>query len=242
VTETREQALADYEVWLEREPLAVNPRRAYLLQIRHYGAYLAIRSAKERDPLSHPFARDDAVRDDKIHLKTEGKAKPTSVNLALAALAHVSLFLGLDRARVKREDLLQPSPRALKPEDQQAFLRAVERTSSGRDQAIASLLFSTGVRLGECAALKRDDVRSSARKGTVIVRSGKGATYREVPLNAQVREALSRWHKERLQQVPQLCQPALFLNRKGQRLSTRAIDRVIGQLGQEANLDLSAHG
>ena len=46
--------------------------------------------------------------------------------------------------------------------------------TSPRDQAIARLLFYTGLRLGECAALNVDDVRFSARKGLVIVRSGKG--------------------------------------------------------------------
>src|SRR5437660_1514818 len=141
VAKTFEHVLADYQGWLERQPLAENTRRAYLLQVRLYGAYLETRSAKDGDPLQHPFARDYAVRDYKSYLKTQGKAKPTSVNLALAAIDHFYLYLGLDRPRVKREDLPQQSPRALKPEEQKAFLRAVERASSVRDQAIASLLF-----------------------------------------------------------------------------------------------------
>jgi hypothetical protein len=36
---------------------------------------------------------------------------------------------------------------------------------------------------------KLDDVRVSARKGVLIIRSGKGDTYR----NAEVREALRIW-------------------------------------------------
>src|SRR5437763_8949135 len=139
-----------------------------------------------------------------MYLKTQGKAKPTSVNLALAAIDHFYLFLGLDRPRVKREDLPEQAPRALKPEEQKAFLRAVERISSVRDQAIAQLLFYTGLLLGECAALNVDDVRVSARKGVVIVRSGKGETYREVPLNAEVREVLKVWLKERAKRFPQI--------------------------------------
>jgi integrase/recombinase XerC len=110
-----------------------------------------------------------------------------------------------------------------------------------RDQAIARLLFYTGLRLGECAALNVDDVRLSARKGLVIVRSGKGDIYREVPLNADVREALRTWLKERTRRFPQICEPALFLNLKGRRLSTRAIDLVLRQLGREAKVELSAH-
>ncbi len=241
MTEDLERQLAAYEVWLARQPLASNTRRAYLLQVRQYGAYLTTQPSQYGDPLYDPFARDYAVRDYKTYRKTQGKVKPASVNLALAAIDHFYLFLGLDQPRVKREDLLEQSPRSLKPEEQKAFLRAVERTPSVRDQAIARLLFYTGLRLGECAALNVDDVRLSARKGLVVVRSGKGETYREVPLNADVREALRTWLKERTRRFPQICEPALFLNLKGRRLSTRAIDLVLRQLGREAKVELSAH-
>src|SRR5947208_2671646 len=119
---------------------------------------------KGSDPLYEPFARDYAVRDFKWYLKTERKAKPASVNLMLAAIDHFYQFLGLDRVRVQREDLPQKSPRALRPEEQKAFLRAVERSLSHRDQALARLLFYTGLRLSECAALNVDDILISARK------------------------------------------------------------------------------
>ena len=95
--------------------------------------------------------------------------------------------------------------------------------------------------MGECAALNVDDVHVSARKGLVIVRSGKGETAREVPLNADVREVLKLWLKERTKRFPQIPEPALFLNLKGRRLSTRAIDLVFRQLGREAKVELSAH-
>lgn len=241
MTDELEQQLAAYEVWLVRQPLSDNTRRAYLLQVRQYAAYLATRVSPDENPLRDPFARDYAARDYKTYLKTQGKVKPTSVNLALAAIDHFYLFLGLDQPRVKREDLPEQSPRSLKSEEQKALLRAVERTPSVRDQAIARLLFYTGVRLGECAALDVDDVRVSARKGLVIVRSGKGDTYREVPLNADVRETLRTWLKERARRFPQISEFALFLNLKGRRLSTRAIDLVLRQLGADAKLELSAH-
>ena len=241
MTDDLERQLTAYEVWLARQPLADNTRRAYLLQVRQYGAYLATRVSPYGNPLRDPFARDYAVRDYKTYVKTEGKVRPSSVNLALAAIDHFYQFLGLDQPRVKREDLPQQSPRSLKPEEQKAFLRAVERTSTVRDQAIARLLFYTGVRLGECAALDVDDVRVSARKGLVIVRSGKGDTYREVPLNADVRETLRTWLKERARRFPQISESAPYLNLKGRRLSTRAIDLVLRQIGADAKLELSAH-
>ena len=116
MTDDLGQQLSAYEVWLARQPLADNTRRAYLLQVRQYGAYLATRASPDENPLRDPFARDYAVRDYKTYVKTEGKARPSSVNLALAAIDHFYQFLGLDQPHVKREDLPEQSPRSLKPE------------------------------------------------------------------------------------------------------------------------------
>jgi site-specific recombinase XerD len=239
--ETLEQTLAAYDAWLDRQPLAAKTRSAYRLQVHQYGAYLAQRPPTADDPLRTPFARDYAIRDYKTYLKTERQAKPTSVNLALAAIDHFHQFIGNDRPQVSRERLPAQAPRALKPEEQKALLRAIERTPSVRDKAIAQLLFYTAVRLGECAALNLDDVRVSVRKGVVIVRSGKGDTYREVPLNAEVREALRIWLQERNKRFSQTSDPAFFLNPQGRRLSARSIDLIIRRIGADAHLDLSAH-
>jgi integrase/recombinase XerC len=191
--------------------------------------------------LRTPFARDYAIRDYKTYLKTERQAKPTSVNLALAAIDHFHQFIGNDRPQVQRESLPAQAPRALKPEEQKALLRAVERTPTVRDRAIVHLLFYTAIRLGECAALNLDDVRVSSRKGVVIIRSGKGDTYREVPLNTQVREALKVWLKERSKRFSQTSDLAFFLNASGKRLSARSIDLIIRRIGADAHLELSAH-
>jgi len=239
--ETLEQTLSAYDAWLDRQPLATKTRIAYRLQVHQYGAYLAQRSPTADDPLHTPFAREYAIRDYKSYLKTERQAKPTSVNLALAAIDHFHQFIGNDRPQVQRESLPAQAPRALKPEEQKALLRAIERTPAVRDRAIAQMLFYTAIRLGECAALNLDDVRISARKGIVIIRSGKGDAYREVPLNAEVREVLRFWLKERAKRFPQTSDPAVFLNPKGKRLSARSIDLAVRRIGVDAHLELSAH-
>src|SRR5437016_14351361 len=136
MTEMLEQTLTAYDAWLDRQPLAAKTRDAYRFQVHQYGAYLAQRLSTTDDPLHTPFARDYAVRDYKTYLKTERQAKPTSVNLALAAIDHFHQFIGNDRPHVQREDLPAQAPRALKPEEQKAFLRALERASSVRDKAI----------------------------------------------------------------------------------------------------------
>jgi site-specific recombinase XerD len=121
MAETLEQTLAEYNAWLERQPLAAKTRIAYRLQVRQYGAYLTQRPPTSDDPLHTPFARDYAIRDYKTYLKTERQAKPTSVNLALAAIDHFHRFIGNDRPQVQRESLPAQAPRALKPDEQKPF-------------------------------------------------------------------------------------------------------------------------
>ena len=117
----------------------------------------------------------------------------------------------------------------------------MERCRSVRDRALALLLFYTALRIGECASLDSDDVALSARKGKVIVRAGKGDTYREVALNAEAREALSALLPERRQRFAKPDEPALFLNPGGRRLSIRSIDLALRRLGEEADIAVSAH-
>jgi len=49
--------------------------------------------------------------------------------------------------------------------------------------AIFEILLNTGIRIGELAAVELDDIQISERKGRLIIRSGKGGKYQEVPLN-----------------------------------------------------------
>ncbi len=238
---TISEALAAYGQRLPSQPLSTHTRRTYLTQVKQYCTYLSTFPWEYGHPLQEPHARDYAVRDYKTALKVLHLAKPSSVNLALAAVDHFYRFLELPTPQVTREDLPTQAPRALEPPEQKRFLRAVERCSSARDRAIALLLFYTGLRISECASLTMDDVRLSSRKGLVIVRMGKGNTYREVPLNAEVRTALDNWLEQRKQLVAQRNELALFLTKRGTRLATRSIDDVVRRLGQEANLSLSAH-
>jgi integrase/recombinase XerC len=135
-----------YTRWLERQPLSANTRRTYRTQVRQFCAYLDETPSEYGDSLSDPHARDYAVRDYKAFLKTVKKRQPTTVNLALAAIDHFYNFLELGDADVRREDLPQQAPRALDPEEQVRFLRAVERCESARDRAVTSLL------LGFCSS------------------------------------------------------------------------------------------
>ena len=154
------EALAAYEHGLARQPLANHTRRTYLIQVRRYCTYLSMLHWEYGHPLQEPHARDYAVRDYKIALKTVHHAKPSTVNLALAAIDHFYRFLELPPPRVTREDLPAQAPRALEPSEQKRFLRAVECCASVRNRAIALLLFYTAQSRDTCK--NRSATRSRA--------------------------------------------------------------------------------
>ena len=72
------------------------------------------------------------------------------------------------------------------------------------------------------------------------MRSGKGDAYREVPLNALVRQVLEEWLADRQTRVGE-GERALFVGRGGRRLSKRSVDDVVRGLGEDAGVKLSAH-
>jgi integrase/recombinase XerC len=77
----------------------------------------------------------------------------------------------------------------------------------------------------------------SARKGKVIVREGKGGDSREVPLVDQAaRASAAEWKKERATWPGAGENPALFLNRRGGRLSARAVDQLLDAMAADADL------
>ncbi len=241
-------AIDRYRIWLERQPLAKRTRDAYLAQVSGFLSWLAT-STHGAEALGEPKVRDWAVRDYKRYAKTKKKWAPTSVNQALAALDNFYRSLGAGRPDVAREELPQVAPQALEQGQQRSFLRAVETDPSARDRAIATLFFYTALRLSELAALDMADISASARRGRVRVRSGKGDAYREVPLNSACRAALDEWIPVRARMVSTKAisegadteTSALWLSRRGSRLTSRSVDLVLRRLAKEAGLELSAH-
>ncbi|WP_433258540.1 tyrosine-type recombinase/integrase [Streptosporangium sp. CA-135522] len=180
-------------------------------------------------------------------MKTVLHRASNTVNAHLAALDHFFAQPGLGPAVVRRDDAPKLAPRAPDTRQQKRYLRAVERRPLARDRAIGRLLFYSGVRIAELVALD-DDVPLSARKGKVIVRSGKGETSREIPLlDGTARTSVTECRTDRAS-WPGADTPALFLNRRGGRLSTRAVDQLMDELAADADivddagaLALSAH-
>jgi len=123
-----------------------------------------------------------------------------------------------------------------------ALLRAARNGRHGkRDYAILQMLLQTGMRIGECQALCWQDIIFKERKGTVLIRSGKGNKSRTVPLNGSIRLALADYVasildcdptvKDVARQWPQSQEKRytspLWLSQKGNQLSSPAMWRVV---------------
>ena len=98
------------------------------------------------------------------------------------------------------------APKWLDKKQRAALLRAVDKEVEDavrryprlrliylRDAAIVKLILYTGLRVGEIVQLRMSDITLDERKGSVIVREGKGTKRREIPLNAKARKALSEY-------------------------------------------------
>ncbi|MCB0627897.1 MAG: tyrosine-type recombinase/integrase [Saprospiraceae bacterium] len=84
------------------------------------------------------------------------------------------------------------APVSLSDKELNALLRAARASRYGqRNYAICQLLLQTGMRLGECQALRWQDIEYNERKGSVLIRAGKGNKARSVPLNGSARAALA---------------------------------------------------
>jgi integrase/recombinase XerC len=181
-------------------------------------------------------------REYRRYLKRNLKSRPATVNAHLTAIDHFLQFLGAAPLKAAREDLPQEAPRALDEAEQKLFLRAAAGCRRSKDKAVALLLFFTGIRIGECAALDVDDVYVAGKKNRVIVRSGKGDRYREIPLNSEAAEAVKNWLKDRRTKFEgKRTDGALFLNPQGRRMSTSSLDLIVRKIGQSRGLELSAH-
>ncbi len=233
------EVLDGYVRALAAAPLSAQTRRTYASKVRQYLVWLA-GAGVDGDPLGSVSGRDWAVRDYRAFLQAVLKRSPATINNALAAVDDFYIRRGLGAADAKRVEIPPTAPRALGERAKIRYLRAVAGCPSARDRALALVPFYAGARIAETVALDVDDVRLSARKGTLRI-LGKGQRLREVPIHPQLRVALGDWLGERSKLPARSF--ALFLNRRGDRLSTRSAHGVITGIAERAGLDdrVTAH-
>jgi integrase/recombinase XerC len=109
-----------------------------------------------------------------------------------------------------------------------------------RDVAIFELIYSSGLRLAELVNIDLDDI-DLAQKHLIV--TGKGNKTRHLPIGGKAVTAVKRWLEHRPEYSRDMNQNALFLSKRGTRISPRNVQQRLRALIQRQALDqhLSPH-
>lgn len=208
--------LCDQGVWLPPPPpvangavdVAIERYRQYLVQERGLGHATAHHYVDAVRPFLRGRVSSDGVALDWESLDAAGVTafvvartpdqSRSAAKMTVTALRSLLGFLHADGLIARRLTAAVPSvagwrlaglPKALKPAEIQALLASCDRrTRTGRrDFAVLTMLVRLGVRAGELASLRLDDI--DWRAGTIVMR-GKGHQIEQLPWPVDVGEAV----------------------------------------------------
>jgi site-specific recombinase XerD len=226
------------EQWLEELLGALTLEGRSVHSVRSYRRDLEPLLATLRVPLEEVGPAD--LREHFRQQLAAGRA-PSTVNHAIAAARSFFSFLVDNRvldsspATALRSIRVGPSlaPKCLSVEEVKRLLEQPQTdTPTGvRDLALLTLLYNTGLRVGEFCALNRADVQLPAEGWGQVQLVGKGRRLRWVPLNAAARRTLDAYLAQR-----QDDHPALFLNRSGERFSVRGVALLVNRYLQRIGI------
>jgi integrase/recombinase XerC len=227
---------------LRRENVSEHTLRAYAVDLEQFAGYLA-------------FTEHAADKLDSIDLLTlrawlgdlyAQRLNRASLRRKLAALRSFFRFLvreGLMRANTARllatPKIFQTVPRVMTAEQTNNLLDAsagrLERSRLPRDIAILEALYGCGMRVSELAGLSLEDIDFTERWLRV---RGKGRKERQIPVPAKAASALEQYLTVRTT-VPG--ESAVFLNRRGSRLTDRSVRTLVKFYARLVAGDSSVH-
>jgi integrase/recombinase XerD len=180
-----------------------------------------------------------------VEYQLEQHSAAATVNRRLSSLHHFFEFLAHqadDEAwanpvvwqfhRVEEGKLL---PRDLSDEDVEQLFAHIDHP---RDQLMFRLMGWAGLRVGEVAALTRNDfIPSSNPRGARLRVRGKGQKERVVPLTGDLVELWETW----LNQRPAVEDDAVFVTRRKRGISVRGIQERLTHYGRQAGIEVTCH-
>ena len=192
------------------------------------------------------------IQDFILHLKERGYTE-TSVARKVAAVRSFFTFLSAEGTITVNptEGLTSPRvgkslPRAISPNEVDELLEQPARRSTPeakRDRAMLELLYATGMRVTELVSLDTSHLILDPRSPYVRC-MGKGAKERAIPIHDQAVEAVVDYLEEgRPLLVRNRDEPALFVNRRGERLTRQCFWLILKGYAKSANLspDITPH-
>ncbi len=133
-----------------------------------------------------------------------------------------------------------PQKEAIRMLEQETPRQDTKRYFYRRDFVMVALLYATGMRRQELAQIRLGDI--DMRRGSISV-LGKGNKTRMVPLGDRTLEDLNEYLVARREFLSEkgTASEALLLNRFGQPLSVRSIDRLVKKFGMGAGISFTPH-
>jgi len=120
-------------------------------------------------------------------------------------------------------------PSFLSEEEMSKFLDLPESADilNLRDRALLELLYATGIRVSELVGINLEDINLDER---LIRVRGKGKKERLVPFGRKASESLVSYFGARTRLAAKSGEvKALFLNRRGGRLTSRSVERIVAK-------------
>jgi len=169
----------------------------------------------------------------------ERDRKRTSIARRLAGVRAFFKFLVREgvvganvAASVSTPKVPKTLPRIMTEEEMNTFLDRVAQAAAGgsqglvRDRAILELLYGSGLRVSELVGL---DLGSVSLEEGVVMAEGKGRKERVVPFGSKAKQALLDYLpvRQRILHQCKTASPAMFLNLRGRRITTRSVDRLL---------------
>src|SRR5580700_9752407 len=240
-----EKAVAKFIRALQERNASPHTIKAYTTDLAQFAEYVGPQGWGDIDHV--------LIRGYLSSLYERGLSK-TSVARALAALRSLYRWLAQEgvvdqnpAALVATPKLPKKLPRVPTIEEINAVLDAKMPEVASfpeRDRLMFELLYGCGIRNSELVGINLDDI--SLSNGAILIR-GKGKKERFVPFGGSALAALSVYLPWRLQLLRTLKKtaskgtPALLLNQRGGRLTTRSVGRIVKRIAVAKGLSPEVH-
>jgi integrase/recombinase XerC len=235
------KAVTDFIRHLRERNASPHTVKAYSRDLSIFAAYAGARGLKQLDHI--------AVRGFLSQLYEKGLSK-TSVARALAAVRSLYRWLAREGVVEHNPAKLVATPKLPKKLPRVPTIEEMNSVIDGqmpevaafpeRERLMLELLYGCGIRNSELTGINLDDIRLSAE--AILIR-GKGKKERYVPFGDSVKAALAAYLPERQKSLEAIRKQstALLINRRGGRLTTRSVGRIIKKIAVAKGLSPDVH-
>jgi integrase/recombinase XerC len=246
-----ELATDDFLRHLRERNASAHTIKAYAGDLDVFAAYIG---GIDRKMLDWKTIDHIAIRGFLSHLYDKGLSK-TSVARALAAVRSLYRWLAQEGVVEQNPAKLVSTPRLPKKLPRVPTIEEMKSVLDGkmpevasfpeRDRLLFELLYGCGIRNSELVGINLDDI--SLSNEAILIR-GKGKKERYVPFGGSALAALAvylPWRQQLLatlkKKMPAKGMPALLVNQRGGRLTTRSVGRIVKRIAVAKGLSPEVH-